>query len=377
MRFSIRQDKKFKTACGEIAFENGTEEYRAAFPPNIASIELLGFLKDKGNLAEPQGNGRSSTFRDRVFYLFDKTVYRDHHNDTMLGEEPSSVARLIDAARNPLESKKSTAEPFLQLTEFEKGLEARTGVKVVLKMDGGFCEVLWNNGKGYMWYKKCVQSRNPDGSLVETVQGTGLACVDMDQGTGQLIGKRLLDGSLLFNEHEPPFGTFCIVRDQIWFYLWGKLGEDIYLARVAQWKTSYRKSYEFWDGYKFTGNIAAVAPVFTGYTSGTISETKLFGRMYNWVFIGGNKWDNPLVTIGVARNLAGPYLMSSLVDEERVHPAFRGTENLYAHPWAYCESSGQLLVTWTEKATKSVVALKLQFDMRKCTISRGSVPFKN
>lgn len=368
MRFSTRQDKKFKTACGEIALENGTEEYRASFPPNITSIELLGYLKDREQLAHPQGNGRSSMFKDQVYYTFDRTVYKDH-NDTLLGEEPGSAIRVLDAARKPLEGRMTTAGPFLELTEAEKKLEAKTGVKVVLRTHGGFCEVGWNNGKGYMWYKKCIQRRNPDGTLVETVQGTGVAAVDVDKATGQLISQRLLDGNLLFTQHEPPFGTFCIVRDQIWFYLWGQLGEDIYLARVAQWKTTYRKMYEFWDGYKFTTDITAVAPVFTGYTSGTIFQTKLFGHMYTWVFIGGNKWDNPLVTIGVSRNLAGPYCMSSLVDEERVHPAYRGTENLYAHPWAYCESSGQLLITWCEKSTKSIVALKLQFNMCKYTES--------
>lgn len=376
MRFSIRQNKKFKTVCGEIALENGTEEYRASFPPNITSIELLGYLKDREKLAHPQGNGRSSMFKGQAFYLFDRTIYKDQ-NGTMLGQGPNSAAKVLDAARKPLESTKNLANPFLQLTEAERRLEEKLRVRVVLKAYGGFCEVGGNDGKGYMWYEKCIQKCNPDGSLVETVQGTGVASVDIDEGTGHLISKRLLDGSLLFNQHEPAFGTFCVVQDQGWFYLWGKLGEDIYLARVVQWKTTYRKSYEFWDGYKFTADITALAPVFIGYTSGSVFQTKLFGHTYNWAFIGGNKWDNPLVTIGVSQNLTGPYLMSSLVDEQRVHPAYRRTEDLYAHPWAYCESSGQLLITWGEKSSKSIVALKLQFNMRKCKIPIGSVLFKD
>ncbi|KAK2861385.1 hypothetical protein FQN49_004245, partial [Arthroderma sp. PD_2] len=355
-----------ETPCGNLAVTGGTEKYSAVYPPKILSFHFLGHLNDEKKPVYPQGNGRSFIIKGNVYYLFGATVWKDANGD-LAGEAANSVALVSSPRANPVASvvvpiNRSMA-PFLPLTEREEKLEKEHSSKIILEMNGGLCKPQSGAVGGYIWFQKYVQTSSQHGNTKRTLHGVSLATAVWDRQTNELLCERIMRDDLLFKAHEPAFGAFCSVLEEHYFYTWGKLGEDIYLARVEKYEPENRDAYEFWDGYKFTRDITAVAPVFSGYTSGTVMRSKMFGHLYNWVFIGGTKTNRPVITIGVARDIQGPYTMSDLIKPEEIHPVLRHVHSVYAHQWAFKEKHGQLFVSWNETGTGNVVGVKLQLAM--------------
>ncbi|EEQ32874.1 conserved hypothetical protein [Microsporum canis CBS 113480] len=333
-----------KTPCGNLTITSGE-------------------LNDSMKPIYPQGNGRSFVIKGSVYYIFETTVRKDAKGE-IVGEATNSVALVSDPDVNPIANIavpiNRSMHPFLPLSKNEEELEKDGAIKVILGMPGGLCKPQLDAIGGYIWFEKYIQTCSPQGDLRNTFQGVGLAIAVRNVNTNEVRGERIKHDELLFKASEPAFGAFCSVLVNNFFYVWGKLGEDIYLARVERYEPDNRSAYEYWDGYKFMHDITAAVPVFSGYTSGTVMRSKMFGHMYNWVFIGGTKINRPVVAIGMAREIQGPYIMYDLINSEEIHPMLREVHSVYAHQWAFDEKKGQLLVSWNECDTRNVVAVKLQ-----------------
>ncbi|EGD97207.1 hypothetical protein TESG_04621 [Trichophyton tonsurans CBS 112818] len=358
--------EQVETPCGNLLVTGGSEEHSAEYPPKIATFYYLGELNDEMKPIYPQGNGRSFTIRGNVYHIFGKTIWKDAKGE-IVGEAANSLALVSDPKVNPVANVAMPVNrgmaPFLPLTKNEEELEKAQNHKVVLEMPGGFCKPEPDAIGGYIWFQKCLQTRSTEGIVETTFQGVSLAIAVRNRHTEEVRAERIMHDELLFTDREPAFGSFCSVLESYYFYVWGKLGEDIYLARVEKYEPQNRSAYEYWNGYNFTQDISTAVPVFSGYSSGTIMRSKIFGHLYNWMFVGGTESNTPVVTIGVARDIQGPYIMHGLIKSEHVHPMLRQVHSVYAHHWAYTERDGQLLVTWNESKTGNIVGTKLQFSM--------------
>ncbi|EGE01673.1 hypothetical protein TEQG_00719 [Trichophyton equinum CBS 127.97] len=360
--------EQVETPCGNLLVTGGSEEHSAEYPPKIATFYYLGELNDEMKPIYPQGNGRSFTIRGNVYHIFGKTIWKDAKGE-IVGEAANSLALVSDPKVNPVANVAMPVNrgmaPFLPLTKNEEELEKAQNHKVVLEMPGGFCKPEPDAIGGYIWFQKCLQTRSTEGIVKTTFQGVSLAIAVRNRHTEEVRAERIMHDELLFTDREPAFGSFCSVLESYYFYVWGKLGEDIYLARVEKYEPQNRSAYEYWNGYNFTQDISTAVPVFSGYSSGTIMRSKIFGHLYNWMFVGGTESNTPVVTIGVARDIQGPYIMHGLIKSEHVHPMLRQVHSVYAHHWAYTERDGQLLVTWNESKTGNIVGTKLQFSARQ------------
>ncbi|KAF3483932.1 uncharacterized protein GIQ15_03256 [Arthroderma uncinatum] len=367
------------TPCGNLAITNGTGKYSAIYPPKALYLRILGELNKKLKPIYPQGNGRSFIIKGNVYYLFGTTVWRDSKGE-IAGEAANSVTLATDPKVNPIANIAFPAnkrmKPLVPLTESEEKLEKEHTSKVILEMPGGLWKPQSGAVGGYIWFQKYVQTCSPQGNFKRTLHGVGIATVVWNRQTGEMTAERIMNDTMLFEANEPAFGAFCSILDEHYFYTWGKLGEDTYLARVEKWEPDNRDAYEYWNGHEFTKDMTTLAPVFSGYTSGTVMRTKMFGHLYNWVFIGGTETNRPVVTIGVARNIHGPYMMSELIQPEQIHPAFRHVHSVYAHQWAYQEKYGQLLISWNETDNENVMGVKVQLAMRHQCAFWKDISFK-
>ncbi|EFQ99774.1 hypothetical protein MGYG_02787 [Nannizzia gypsea CBS 118893] len=358
--------EQVETPCGNLVVTSGMEECSAEYPPKIPTFYFLGELNDEMKPIYPRGNGRSFTIRGNVYHVFGTTIWKDAKGQ-IVGEVANSLALVSDPELNPIANVAVSVNrgmaPFLPLTETERELEKDQNCKVVLEMPGGLCKPDPDAIGGYMWLQKYIQTRSTQGTVESTFQGVSLAIAVGNKRTDEVRAERIMRDKLLFTNSEPAFGSFCSVLESYYFYAWGKLGEDTYLARVEKYEPENRSAYEYWDGYGFTQNILAAVPVFSGYSSGTIMRSKMFGHLYNWVFIGGTESNTPVVTVGVARDIQGPYIMYGLIKSEDIHPMLRQVHSVYAHQWANDERNGQLLVTWNERNGGNIVGVKLQFAM--------------
>ncbi|GBF64650.1 hypothetical protein TMEN_7366 [Trichophyton mentagrophytes] len=311
--------EQVETPCGNLLVTGGSEEHSAEYPPKIATFYYLGELNDEMKPIYPQGNGRSFTIRGNVYHIFGKTIWKDAKGE-IVGEAANSLALVSDPKVNPVANVAMPVNrgmaPFLPLTKNEEELEKAQNHKVVLGMPGGFCKPEPDAIGGYIWFQKCLQTRSTEGIVETTFQGVSLAIAVRNRHTEEVRAERIMHDELLFTDREPAFGSFCSVLESYYFYVWGKLGEDIYLARVEKYEPQNRSAYEYWNGYNFTQDISTAVPVFSGYSSGTIMRSKIFGHLYNWIFVGGTESNTPVVTIGVAHDIQGPYIMHGLIKSE-------------------------------------------------------------
>ncbi|KMP04603.1 hypothetical protein CIHG_08220 [Coccidioides immitis H538.4] len=365
MSVPIHTTKRVSLPCGDIIVTAGRENYRAMVPPSASSLRILGSLADYYDVAEYRTNGRSALLNERPFFTFGETIQKGPHGE-LVAAIPNTSAPVIDKRGNPLDLAhfpEGLPVPLVELTETERIFEADTDCKIIITPEGGICEAA-PPGHGWVWYKKHMEDLMEDGTRIRVFCGTGIAPVKVNETTGQVVSRRVVHGQLIFNEQEPAFGTFCAVRYATWYYLWGQRGEHIYLARVGIWYAIQRELYEFWNGRTFTHDMDAMEPVLTGYSSGSFFRTNLFGHRYNWGFLGTDMSENPSIITGYANRAAGPYQMTRVVDFRALSPAYHGSNCVYAHPWAFKEGDGQLMITWYEDKLSTIIAAKLQLNMR-------------
>lgn len=367
MSIPIHTTRRYSLPCGDIVVTAGTEKYRSQIPPTVESLNILGNVTDHYQLAEYRSNARSSIIDGHPIYTFGETRLRGRNGEP-IGTISNTTAAVIntESPTRVVHMPDGSADTLVELTHQEENFQDKHDVSIRLDPSGGVVEGT-PPGQGWTWYKKYIEGVDDNGTVTSYFGGTGISPVTLEHATGRLLSRRVAQGALIFDSDEPAFGTFCAVRDGNLFYLWGQLDEHIYLARVGIWAAIQKNLYMFWDGNGFSGDMNATVPVLAGYTQGSFFKTELFGHCYSWGFVGArNQHEGAAIVIGYSRSAAGPYQMTQVIDFEG-HPTYVGSSCIYAHPWAFQEKYGQLMVTWYEEAAGVVVAAKLQFEMRKST----------
>ncbi|KAI2148571.1 hypothetical protein LOZ25_006856 [Ophidiomyces ophidiicola] len=364
MSIPIHTTRRVSLPCGDIVVTAGREEYRAVIPSTLISANNIGEISDQYRMAEYKTNPKSLFLDGTPFYVFGETVLKTADGDPVDTLNNSS-ATVLDADKSPLQVAhvpNGLPVPIIPLSKGEREFEARSDSKVILTPEGGLCETT-PPGKGWLWYNKVIEQENDEGGMERIFYGTGIIPVKIDRETGKLISERIRGGAVIFDHREPAFGTFCAVREANWFYLWGRLEEDIYLARVGIWHAIQPELYEFWDGESFSQEKEGMIPVLSGISHGSFFKTDIFGHCYSWAFIGAIQSTNPKIVIGYAKDVAGPYNITKILDPADVHPTYLGNTCVYAHPWVFKEKDGELMITWYEDTLNTVLAIKLRFKM--------------
>jgi hypothetical protein len=181
---------------------------------------------------------------------------------------------------------------------------------------------------------------------------------------------------------EPRFGSFAAVHnhDDGFVYAYGHASDnskDVMLARVLFQAVQIKVYYEYYDGHKFQTDMSKCKPVFTSMQNGSIYRSKLFephsGK--DWVFIGCTSVMDNKVQIGVAAKPEGPWdFRVLLVARPRIVGIDQGYSHfMYAHPWAFDEADGQLMITWSEGREKGkVFAVKVTLAKTSNDTSKAS-----
>lgn len=159
-------------------------------------------------------------------------------------------------------------------------------------------------------------------------------------------------------QNEPKIGSFAsYVADDGYTYLWGHgvgSSNEVVLGRVQFASILNRSAYEFWDGNSFQPSIENIKPVFGGWQHATIWKSDLFqpGTGRDWVFIGCSSFADSTIYMMTAPNPWGPFSEPQKLEidaspsKEPMRAIF--TYCMYAHPWAFDERNGELMITWCE-----------------------------
>lgn len=326
------------------AVTEGIEEYRVVLPPVVDSVNVLGQLTDGTGVACLQTNGRSSVIAGRPYFNLNNTMdntVMDDSADDIANMPQNSVTAIAEPGNDPLTTliatKHRKSRSFMSLTPNEVIFEHEGGYQLLLSVQGGMCTPDEKSNKAFVWIQKwrCEACPDDNNKVVEIYEGTGVGLVEANPSTGEIEGRRLTEDRVLFDQNEPSYGSFCAAQDGKWFYTFRKKGEHVYLARVGTESAHSVVMYEFWDGYKFSGYETAIAPVFSGYSHGTIFRTKMFGKGYSWVFIGLNERGERTVDIGLAPDIWGPYKMSELLTKKNATARSGDTRLLLCPPMGF------------------------------------------
>lgn len=165
---------------------------------------------------------------------------------------------------------------------------------------------------------------------------------------------------------EPKFGTFSALIHENHIYAYGHAANSkhVMLSRVPFDAIRHRERYEFYDGKVFQGVMSNCVPVMTDMQHGNIYQSQLFqpNTGKDWVFVGCNSFADSTVHIGVSPKPEGPWEFQKLIPAppRTLQPDSSFTYCMYAHPWAYDEARGELMVSWSEGGMRGkVVAVKI------------------
>jgi hypothetical protein len=340
------------------------ENYRMSLAPKVPLTMTLGVITDATGKPYVGYNGRSSILGDDVYFSLNDPTGNDAPGNPAAMRQ-HHVAVIPDWLRRPLagEIVANGKTLFLEPTAEERTLEETTDSRVLLA-PGGIAENSTKPTRGYIWYQKWTRSTNLDGKLADVYQGTGVAALRYVEKAGAIVASREGRERVLFGKYQPSFGTFCVIQHQDWFYAFGTKGARVYLARARESTPSQSHNYEYWDGDQWSLDINSAVPVLSGYAEGTIYRTGMFGKPYEWVFVGRSEKGARNVDIGLAADIWGPYTVTELLTSEQLGHSIGNS--FYVHPWAFREDIGELLVTWKDEASGMIVGSKLFFEMRKC-----------
>jgi hypothetical protein len=167
------------------------------------------------------------------------------------------------------------------------------------------------------------------------------------------------------------WGAFSTVLNNDGFiYLYGNREGNIYIGRVRarhpEEKGAYaRSAYEFFDGQNFGKDLNCAVSIMPGFTQGNIFRSNLFHPSHNanYLFIGCNNYGDSKIIMGWASKPEGPWQFRHIADAVGIGGPEGYKYAMYAHPWAFNEANGELMVTWSEHWPGGVVAAKLKFRM--------------
>lgn len=364
-----------KTDRGNIILSRGWDSFKARFPPVVMRTDTLGYLQDQLK-NDPRGGGRSTVIAEHAFYTFEDQTCISYDGSTFW-DVSNTVATLMHPV-DPLASAHLTVRSdglvsqFIRLTEAEEDYQWQSGNRILLR-PGAMCPAIpcqrvdsqnVSDRDGYIWFSKFEVVTKPDGTKQEVFLGTGAATVVVDRETGEMEAKRILGDALLFSNHEPSFGTFSAIADDEWYYLWGKRGEDVFLARTPAWAPFRRDLMEYWDGYNYGKDLSAVMPVFSGQQNGTVLRSRIFGHAHPWVFVGNTRWDGDnLVIIGGAQRMEGPFHLCAVMSAEPLSGPSQQIDSVLAHQWASNEREGRLFLTWNQKEPRTVIGAHIWLEL--------------
>jgi hypothetical protein len=170
---------------------------------------------------------------------------------------------------------------------------------------------------------------------------------------------------------EIHWGSFsALLGDDGYIYLYGNRDFEIYIGRVRarhpEQKGAYaRSAYEFFDGERFGKDPGRAKPIMSGYVQGGVFKSKFFHPSHNvnYLFVGCNNFGDSKIFMGWASSPQGPWEFTHIADATDIGGPEGYKYAIYPHPWAFEESDGELMVTWSEHWPGGVVAAKLTFEM--------------
>ncbi|KAH0559281.1 hypothetical protein GP486_004205 [Trichoglossum hirsutum] len=332
-------------------FVDGPNRLYAAFPPRVATTQVLGHLTDC----------RSSVFGGLVYYQFGDTFCKNLE-DEFVGLVSNTMA-VLTTTKGPLYSKYEDIAPNglvdqfipfnLQDLKFNSEHEAEKK-RIAIWSFGGIVEV--SPGTGVLWYER--------NEVVGIFKKGG--CVPI--AVPALLASRLKRDR---RPDEIHWGAFsALLDDDGYIYLYGNLNFEIYIGRVRarhpEAKGAYaRSAYEYFDGEKFGKDLSRVKPIMSGYAQGGVFKSRLFhpSRNANYLFVGCNNFADSKIIMGWASTPQGPWEFTHIADAVDVGGPKGYKYTMYPHTWAFEESQGELMVTWSEHWPGGVVAAKLVFEM--------------
>ncbi|KAI9650491.1 hypothetical protein NHQ30_000507 [Ciborinia camelliae] len=356
------------------------------WPPIIKHIVPLGHLYDESGNSYPRIGGRSSALPNgHVLFQFNNTFCHNAAGQ-FLGKTDSTLSFLTNPT-NPVMSR-YLAPPGsnnVEISErqipslfkrFDDELDEKNDNKVFWAT-GGIAWYLITGAAAYGWTFFEYRGIRKDGSTF--LVAVGIASVDVDYRTNPttIVANREMAGwseRILFYPSEPRLGTFSVLSDGRYLYAYGHKGGDhngdydVVLGRVPFEFAKARACWEYWGGGRgWVKNHIFSWPVLKNYLHGQIFNTKLFGEAspYRFGFVGCTRTGDSKLMFGRAVNPWGPF---EVVDLMKAYPLghiqkFAYTAHMFAHPWAFPENKGDLMVTWSEGGSAgNIVAVKIRFE---------------
>lgn len=329
----------------------GYNRPHARYPPIVASMETLGTIEDYSQRSYSRNGGRSSMLGGHAYYLFGKTSWQPPEGIPVY--QNNTAAIVMNPAR-PLISaylslrQDGTVMPFVAPTADESQLTMEGGPEVRLQPTGGIVETTANTG--WTYYQKEDESGG-----VSRFLGTGMTMVFVWAATGQVEARRG-GGDLLFGPEEPRVGSLSSIIEGEYLYSWGHYGNGVLLARVPKRIPYDRGMHTFWNGDDYVEDWRTAKAVMVDVQDGAVMKSRLFGAGKEWVFVGGTRWADGRVIVGVAASIEGPWEMTEVC-------TMAGVDCIHPHQWVYEEKNGELMVSWREGQSGRVMAGKLKLAM--------------
>ncbi|ESZ92390.1 hypothetical protein SBOR_7245 [Sclerotinia borealis F-4128] len=322
------------------------------WPPMIKHIVPMGHLYDESGNSYPRIGGRSSALPNgHVLFQFNNTFCHNAAGQ-FLGRTDSTLSFLTNPTNPVMSRYLAPPETNIEISERQiPSLFKRFEDELDKKNDN---KVFWATG-GIAWY------------LI-----TGAAAYGWTFFEHRGIRK---DGStFLIAPSEPRLGTFSVLSDGKYLYAYGHKGGDhnedydVVLGRVPLELANARACWEYWGGERgWAKNHIFSWPILKNYLHGQIFNTKLFGEAspYRFGLVGCTRTGDSKLMFGRAVNPWGPF---EIVELMKAYPMghiqrFAYTAHMFAHPWAFSENKGDLMVTWSEGGSAgNIVAVKIRFE---------------
>ena len=343
----------------------GSKQGFAAYPPKVKHAEILGYIDEVNGIFHCRDIGRAFELFGNVYLTFGDTFCNDS-NGKFVGLANNTVAIIKDTSQ-PLKSQYLETEdngfikPFVRLMSKEQLFEKDGKGRVVLWAFGGVVEM--KDGTGRLWYQKSIDHGN--GNL--EYFGTGVAKVIGNHGVEQQPVAQRMDG-LVFGPDEPRMGTFTVIADGDFIYLYGDRSDGkIVLARVYkghhEGRLEDKGAYYYWDGGHWVQDWKNAAAVIEGMQQGAIVRSRLFGEDRPFMFVGTSKWADSQVFIGASAKLEGPWKLEAVYRADGIQePRSKGKWMYCIYPqlWASDEENAELVVTWSEQYPGGVIAARIK-----------------
>ena len=168
---------------------------------------------------------------------------------------------------------------------------------------------------------------------------------------------------MIFKPEEPRIGSFSVLVEGDFIYLWGTHMRDIVLARVPVNQPHVRNAYRYWNGMEYVHGICNAKPLMPGMQQGAVFKSRLFGKERPWVVIGCTCWRDSQIMMGAAACPEGPWELTAIATATGIIEWHLPRYCMYPHTWLFDEDKGELAVSWSEGWPGNVIMAKLQFVM--------------